>query len=78
MWRRTSSVDQDNCNNNHMKCTYEAKDTQQATNDSNTPIDDSEELDNIALEILWQPNCGTEISADIVFIHGLHGKQQNS
>lgn len=36
----------------------------------------SDEMDNISLEILWQPeNSGTPISADIVFIHGLHGKQ---
>lgn len=36
----------------------------------------SDEMDTINLEILWQPQQNdTQISADVVFIHGLHGKQ---
>lgn len=51
-------------------------------NDSNNndikqgfPNDDNStaESDRITLEILWQPQAGTNITADVVFIHGLHG-----
>lgn len=34
---------------------------------------DDTEIDSISLEILWQPLNGTKITADVVFIHGLHG-----
>lgn len=55
------------CNNN---LTYETK---EIVNDSNTSVD-STDVDNVSLEILWQPQCGEKITADIIFIHGLHGK----
>lgn len=36
-------------------------------------------IDSISMEILWEPQCnGTQITADIVFIHGLHGKHTHS
>lgn len=46
------------------------------TNNNNQSIDDAdaEEIDNVSLEILWQPQNDTQITADVVFIHGLHGK----
>lgn len=34
---------------------------------------DDIEIDSISLEILWQPPSDTQITADVVFIHGLHG-----
>lgn len=35
----------------------------------------TDEMDNISLEVLWDPqNNGKPTTADIVFIHGLHGK----
>lgn len=32
------------------------------------------ESDSVSLEILWQPQTGSTITADVVFVHGLHGK----
>lgn len=38
--------------------------------------DVTDEMDTVSLEILWEPQSnGKQITADIVFIHGLHGKQ---
>lgn len=47
---------------------------QQQQNDTNNNGSDDEECDNVSLEILWQPKCESEITADVVFIHGLQGK----
>lgn len=47
---------------------------QQQQNTNNNDNDDDEECDNVSLEILWQPKCKSQITADVVFIHGLHGK----
>lgn len=48
------------------------------TNDTNNNQSDdganTDEIDNVSLEILWQPQNDTQITADVVFIHGLHGR----
>lgn len=46
----------------------------QQQNNINNNDNDDEECDNVSLEILWQPKCESQITADVVFIHGLHGK----
>lgn len=54
-------------NNNHSN-NYNNKSSQDAVNDN-----DDTEIDNISLEILSQPENDMKITADIVFVHGLHG-----
>lgn len=48
------------------------------TNDTNNNQSDdganTDEIDNVSLEILWQPQNNTQITADVVFIHGLQGR----
>lgn len=56
---------------------------QSNTNDTNNNIEDlfnendDNENDSISLEVLWQPQNGTQITADVVFIHGLHGMSRH-
>lgn len=50
---------------------YQRKQQNDTNNNGN---DDDEECDNVSLEILWQPKSESQITADVVFIHGLHGK----
>lgn len=79
MIRRKSDFDDDDneCNNVYNATEYQ-NDTNNNNNNGKTITDDADEIDNVSLEILWQPQCGTQITADVVFIHGLHGKMQCS
>lgn len=67
---KSHQIDQqsNDTNNNVNNEQYTAADND-ADND-----DDDDESDSVSLEILWQPQSGTQITADVVFIHGLHGK----
>ncbi|XP_055320028.1 protein SERAC1 [Sitodiplosis mosellana] len=87
MIRRKSYFDDNDCNNDcNNVCknaiTYES--TNETNNNSNsgniktTQNDDADEIDNVSLEILWEPKCGTRITADVVFIHGLHGSSDST
>lgn len=88
MIRRKSDFDENGCTNNNI-CNGTAYRTKETINDSNnnTQADDASsnnddddddnanEIDNVSLEILWKPQSDTQITADVVFIHGLHGKR---
>lgn len=92
MIRRKSYFDDNDCNNVCKNAIEYQSNNDKSTNDTNnnnnnntnnnnnetTQNDDADEIDNVSLEILWEPKSGTHITADIVFIHGLHGTYGNS
>lgn len=68
------SNDLNNNNNNSNDGSYSNSHHHHHTNALSNAVTD--EMDNISLEVLWEPQSnGKQIKADIVFIHGLHGKQ---
>lgn len=78
---RKSYLNENDCRNAYnTTITYDANNN--GNSDCNGKIDnhatlhtdDADEIDNVSLEILWEPPNGTQITADVVFIHGLHGK----
>ncbi|XP_031616537.1 serine/threonine-protein kinase pakF isoform X2 [Contarinia nasturtii] len=86
--------DSDNCENASNATKYHSNNSSTNNNshnrsndtnnnsDSNKTItqndDDADEIDNVSLEILWEPKCGSQITADVVFIHGLHGSSDST
>lgn len=73
------SNDFDSNNNNTNDDEYDNNDDSHTTHTNKLSNDVTDEMDNISLEILWEPQSnGKQITADIVFIHGLHGKQKYS
>lgn len=68
------STDYTKYNTNGMMHEKQQHHYQQQLNNLNNNGNDDEECDNVSLEILWQPKCESQITADVVFIHGLHGK----
>lgn len=71
IWRKSDFDDNDY--KNVCNATVYCNDNNNNSN-SETITDDADEIDNVSLEILWEPQCDTQITADVVFIHGLHGK----
>lgn len=91
MIRRKSYFDDNDCMNDNVcknAISYQSTNNDNCTNDTNNNSssssnnkttqkdDDADEIDNVSLEILWEPKNGTHITADVVFIHGLHGTYQ--
>lgn len=57
------------CIDSEERSTYDSMARQSTA--TQAAVDDE---DNISLKILSEPQCGIQITADVVFIHGLHGK----